>query len=55
MCYTRTMTRNKQVVSYITPEVFKALDGERRKRDEIPTMSDLVFEILEAWAKRRKA
>jgi hypothetical protein len=46
--------RSEQVVAYITPEIRKALDDERRKRPEIPSMSDLVCEILERWAKKSK-
>jgi hypothetical protein len=46
------VNRDQQVVAYVTPEVLKALDAERRRRDEIPSRSDLVNEILERWAKR---
>ena len=42
--------RASRVVAYVSGEVLNALDRERRTRKTIPTMSELVGEILEAWA-----
>lgn len=42
-----------RVVAYVPIAIYAALDRERRTRKTIPTMSELVGEILEAWAKCR--
>lgn len=49
------VNRDQQVVAYVTPEVRAALEAERRKRETIPSLSDLINEILERWARARRA
>lgn len=48
MPYTMAMTTNRteQVVTYVTPEIHKWLEMQIKSRSGVPSMSDIVFEII---------